>query len=73
MADNVIAYLRAVTAHRGAIYHYTRASEAHASRETVLLMAGWDAAADKHHAADMILCRALLAEQDDPTPEGLGA
>jgi hypothetical protein len=68
MAENVIGLLRMVAARRGAIYTYTAASERHATRETALLMLGFERAADTHHRADLLALRALKAEQDDPSP-----
>lgn len=66
---DVLGLLRAITAKRGAIYHYTKASEAHATREAHLLLVGYDHAADRHHAADLAACRALIAEEENPDPK----
>lgn len=68
MAD-VIALLRAAAAHRAAVIRYTAASEAHASRESVLLLMGYEHPADYHHWADLTATRALAAELDDPAPK----
>lgn len=68
MAD-VMDIIRAAAALRAAKYRYTAASEAHATREAHLLLVGYDHAADRHHAADLAACRALIAEEENPDPK----